>query len=71
MIEVKLSLMQYWIPAYVGPGLGLGAVGAVLAGILAFFAVILGFLYYPIKKMMMKFKKKKQDDKPGEEAPGK
>jgi len=54
-----IMLIKYFIFAYVGPGLGLGAIGAVIAGTIAFFAVILGFVFYPIKKMIMKFKSKK------------
>ncbi len=40
--------------AYIGPGLGLGTIGAffgaVLAGVLAF----LGFLWYPFKRLLRK-----------------
>ena len=46
--------------AYIGPGLGLGAVGVILgiflAALLAFFAI----LWYPIKRLFKKSPKKKK-----------
>jgi len=47
------------ILAYVGPGMGLGTAAAILAGIGAFFAIVLGFVYYPVKKLIMKIKDRK------------
>lgn len=40
--------------AYVGPGAGLGAIGTVLALIGAVLLAILGFLWYPIKRLLAK-----------------
>lgn len=37
--------------AYVGPGAGLSAIGSFLALVLALFAAVLGFLWYPIKRL--------------------
>lgn len=37
--------------AYVGPGSGLSAIGAFFALIFAIFVGILGFLWYPIKRL--------------------
>ena len=42
--------------AYVGPGAGLGAIGTVLALIGAVLLAILGFLWYPIKRLLAKRK---------------
>jgi len=40
--------------AYVGPGAGLSAIGSVLAFIGAIFLLIVGFLWYPIKRLIKK-----------------
>ncbi|MEZ5919949.1 MAG: hypothetical protein R3C60_01225 [Parvularculaceae bacterium] len=42
--------------AYIGPGLGLGAIGAVLGSIAAVFMVILGLIWYPFKIMLRKMR---------------
>ena len=38
--------------AYVGPGVGLSAIGSVLTFIGAIFLLIAGFLWYPIKRLI-------------------
>ncbi|HEX9707069.1 MAG TPA: hypothetical protein VGA24_05465 [Steroidobacteraceae bacterium] len=43
-------------PAYVGPGAGLSIVGSVLAFLAAIVAGILGFLWFPIRRMIRKRK---------------
>ena len=40
--------------AYIGPGAGLTAIGTVLALIAALFLGIVGFVWYPIKKLLRK-----------------
>jgi hypothetical protein len=50
--------------AYIGPGAGLSAIGSVLALIGALLLMILGFVWYPVKRMMAS---KKQDSPPPEE----
>mgnify|MGYP005997985091 FL=1 len=47
--------------AYVGPGAGLGALAATLAIVLGVVLLAVGFLWYPIKRMM---RKKPADDTP-------
>ncbi len=44
--------------AYVGPGAGLSAIGGALALIGALLLGIIGFFWYPIKRLMRKFKTK-------------
>ena len=44
--------------AYIGPGAGLSAIGTVIAFIGAILLAIVGFVWYPIKRL---FKKKKKD----------
>ena len=38
--------------AYVGPGMGLSAIGSIVAFIGAIFLLIIGFLWYPIKRLL-------------------
>jgi hypothetical protein len=46
--------------AYIGPGAGLGALGAVLGFIIAILVAILIVLSWPIRLLLRKRKKKKQ-----------
>ena len=46
--------------AYVGPGLGLGAIGAFFGIIFAVILGIIGLIWYPLKKLFKKYKAKKQ-----------
>jgi len=39
-------------PAYVGPGGGISALGAVLAIVAAVLLAILGFVWYPVKRLL-------------------
>lgn len=38
--------------AYVGPGLGLGGIGAVVGIIVAVFLAIVGLVWYPLKRLL-------------------
>jgi hypothetical protein len=38
--------------AYVGPGAGLTAIGAVLAVIATLFLAVVGFIWYPVKRLL-------------------
>ena len=38
--------------AYIGPGAGLSAIGTVLAVIGAFLLLLIGFVWYPVKRML-------------------
>ena len=53
--------------AYIGPGGGLSALGALLAVVLAVILAIFGFVWYPIKRLYRKLKGPKQQDGEGEE----
>jgi hypothetical protein len=52
--------------AYIGPGAGLSAIGTVIALIGAVILGIVGFLWYPIKRIL---NRNKDDDTTGEEPP--
>lgn len=45
--------------AYLGPGAGISAVGSILAVIFALIAAIVGFVWYPVKRI---FRKKQASD---------
>lgn len=47
--------------AYIGPGAGLSAIGSVLALVGAVLLMILGFVWYPVKRMLAR---RKQDSSP-------
>ncbi len=50
--------------AYVGPGAGLSAIGSVLAFIGAIFLLIVGFLWYPIKRLIKRKPPAGPEDRP-------
>lgn len=50
--------------AYVGPGAGLSAIGALFALIGAVFLAIVGFLWYPIRRLLRRLKKPPEVQKP-------
>lgn len=41
-------------PAYIGPGAGLGAVGSLLALVGAAALMVIGFVWYPVKRLLEK-----------------
>ena len=41
-----------FVMAYVGPGAGLSAIGAFLALVAGVFVAIVGFIWYPIKRLI-------------------
>jgi hypothetical protein len=47
--------------AYVGPGAGLTAIGTVLAILAAFVLAIVGFVWYPMKRLLRARKAKKAE----------
>jgi hypothetical protein len=46
------------IIGYIGPGLGGGIIAAILGVLAAFFLALFSIIWYPIKKIISKFKKK-------------
>jgi hypothetical protein len=51
--------------AYIGPGAGLSAIGAFLSFVVAVFAAILGFIWYPIKRLIKRRKSRQSGSKAG------
>jgi type VI protein secretion system component VasK len=48
--------------AYIGPGAGITAIGTVIALIGAILLAIVGFVWYPIKRLRAKNRKKEKTD---------
>ena len=46
--------------AYIGPGLGLGLIGAILGLIFSFFVLLFAILWFPLKKIIKKNKNNKK-----------
>ena len=51
--------------AYVGPGAGLSAIGAFLAVVAGVIVAIFGFVWYPIRRLIRKWKKSKNNARGG------
>jgi hypothetical protein len=51
--------------AYIGPGAGIAAIGTVIALIGGILIAIVAFIWYPIKRLLEKIKKKRTTDKEG------
>lgn len=45
--------------AYIGPGLGLGVIASIFGAIAAFFMMLAGLVWYPVKVMLRKQREKK------------
>lgn len=55
-IFVLLCALSSLAHAYVGPGAGLSAIGSVLAFVGACLLVLVGFVWYPVKRLLKKNK---------------
>lgn len=53
-------MFEHTTLAYIGPGLGLGAIGSITAVLCSFFVMFLGFVFYPVKVFLKNFKKSRQ-----------
>ena len=51
--------------AYIGPGAGIAAIGTVVALIGFILLAIVAFIWYPIKRLLAKIKKKRMTDQKG------
>ncbi len=64
LIAIAALLFAPELHAYVGPGAGVGVIGAIVGVVLAVIMAILGIFWYPIKRMF----KKNSDEETLEEA---
>ena len=53
-LAVIFSFSANSASAYIGPGAGLSAIGACFAFFAAIIAALLGFIWYPIKRLLKK-----------------
>jgi hypothetical protein len=56
-----------FVIAYVGPGAGLSAIGAFLAMVAGVFVAIVGFIWYPIKRLIRRIKGSPSTERPDTE----
>ena len=54
--------------AYIGPGAGLSAIGSIIAFVGAVLLVIIGFLWYPIKRLLKRKEKGSIQNEPVSKA---
>ena len=55
--------------AYVGPGVGLGVIGAFVGTVLAVLLAIVGVIWYPVKRLIRKFRgEQSQGNEPAEKG---
>ena len=50
--------------AYIGPGAGLSAIGTVVAFFGAIFLAVIGFVWYPIKRLLAKYRAARKPENP-------
>lgn len=55
-------VLPQWVFAYIGPGAGISAIGTVVAFIGAILLAIVGFVWYPVKRLLSKWKKKESNE---------
>ena len=61
-LVILLSLGSSPIFAYVGPGLGIGTIGAVLGVVGSIFLALFAAIYYPFKRLLKNRKAKVRND---------
>ena len=59
MVTLCLLLTPTIASAYIGPGLGLGVVSSVLGILAGFLMLVIGVVWYPLKRLYRYFKNKK------------
>jgi hypothetical protein len=58
-IGLALVLSPASVQAYVGPGMGAGAVAAVLGVLAGLLMLVVGVVWYPLKKLVRRLRDKK------------
>jgi hypothetical protein len=65
-----LALLPGQAFAYIGPGLGAGTVGALLGLLGSIFLALFAFLWYPIKRMILRKGSASKDEEDGDSPAG-
>ena len=58
ILFMLLLLLPIPAHAYIGPGAGLGAIGTAIALLGALILLIVGFIWYPLKRLLRRLKAK-------------
>lgn len=60
ILMVFMFVMFFPLPAtaYVGPGLGVGMIGAILGVVLSVVLALIGIVWYPLKRLFNKSEKR-------------
>ena len=70
-LAFNIILLMWLLPtpayAYIGPGVGAGAIAVVLGVLASIFLAFVGILWYPIKRLIKR--RKASSKKPEEETP--
>ena len=60
MTRMLLFLLTWFVPAttfaYIGPGAGISAIGSLLVLLAAVLLAVIGFIWYPLKRLLKKRK---------------
>lgn len=67
-LAIALVMLPASAQAYVGPGAGLTAIGTMIALFAALVLAIVGFVWYPVKRMMRARKAKGEIQQPPRET---
>ncbi|WP_193369825.1 hypothetical protein [Pelagibius marinus] len=61
VLAAVLATLPQAAEAYIGPGAGISAIGTVVALLGALALMIVGFVWYPIKRLRRKMRAEKED----------
>lgn len=68
VVAVLVAATSHPAAAYIGPGAGLSVIGTLVALLGAVLLAIVGFVWYPVKRMMAKLRKAKGPDQPSRQS---
>ncbi len=66
-LAAALAILPGSALAYIGPGVGAGAIGAVLGVVGSIFLALFAVIWYPIKRLLRRGKQKQRNDETGDE----
>jgi hypothetical protein len=69
-VAVCLLTLATSAEAYVGPGMGLGVIGAVLGFLMAILLAFAGMVWYPVKRLIRARRGAARADHPDDAPPG-
>ena len=67
-VVAAVGLMASPALAYIGPGAGLGAIGTLIALIGALLLAVVGFVWYPLKRLMRHRSAQGPDNDPSDDT---